>query len=62
MKDISIFNILYFYIEECMENRGWGHSLRINAHAGQITTASAIAWMVKYLDENHEVQERLRVS
>ncbi|XP_038982961.1 abscisic acid 8'-hydroxylase 2 isoform X3 [Phoenix dactylifera] len=28
--------------------------------AGQITTASAIAWMVKYLDENQEVQERLR--
>ncbi|KAG1342815.1 abscisic acid 8'-hydroxylase 2-like [Cocos nucifera] len=28
--------------------------------AGQITTASAIAWMVKYLDENQEVQDRLR--
>lgn len=29
--------------------------------AGQITTASAIAWMVKYLDENPDVQERVRV-
>nr|WCA73306.1 abscisic acid 8'-hydroxylase 3 [Lilium davidii] len=29
--------------------------------AGQITTSSAIAWMVKYLDENPEVQERARV-
>ncbi|CAA7401983.1 unnamed protein product [Spirodela intermedia] len=28
--------------------------------AGQITTASAIAWMVKYLDENPNVQERVR--
>ncbi|XP_020268316.1 abscisic acid 8'-hydroxylase 2 [Asparagus officinalis] len=28
--------------------------------AGQITTASAIAWMVKYLDENQDIQERLR--
>nr|XP_029117110.1 abscisic acid 8'-hydroxylase 2-like [Elaeis guineensis] len=29
--------------------------------AGQITTASAIAWMVKYLDENQEVQDGLRI-
>ncbi|THU42917.1 hypothetical protein C4D60_Mb00t07270 [Musa balbisiana] len=28
--------------------------------AGQVTTASSIAWMVKYLDENQEVQEKLR--
>ncbi|KAK1298676.1 Cytochrome P450 90D2 [Acorus calamus] len=28
--------------------------------AGQITTASAIAWMVKYLDENQEIQETVR--
>uniref|UniRef100_A0A1D1Z9E1 Cytochrome P450 720B2 n=1 Tax=Anthurium amnicola TaxID=1678845 RepID=A0A1D1Z9E1_9ARAE len=28
--------------------------------AGQITTASAMTWMVKYLDENQEVQEKLR--
>lgn len=28
--------------------------------AGQITTASAIAWMVKYLDENPGVQDELR--
>ncbi|PKU86966.1 abscisic acid 8'-hydroxylase 4 isoform X1 [Dendrobium catenatum] len=27
--------------------------------AGQITTASAIAWMVKYLDENQQVKETL---
>ncbi|XP_072979989.1 abscisic acid 8'-hydroxylase 2 isoform X2 [Typha angustifolia] len=29
--------------------------------AGQVTTASAITWMVKYLDENKEVQETLRI-
>lgn len=29
---------------------------------GQITTASAMTWMVKYLDENKDVQEKLRVS
>ncbi|KAG6480347.1 abscisic acid 8'-hydroxylase 4-like [Zingiber officinale] len=28
--------------------------------AGQVTTASSIAWMVKYLDENQEVEEKLR--
>ncbi|XP_073000177.1 abscisic acid 8'-hydroxylase 2 isoform X3 [Typha latifolia] len=28
--------------------------------AGQVTTASAITWMIKYLDENKEVQETLR--
>ncbi|KAK1298679.1 Abscisic acid 8'-hydroxylase 3 [Acorus calamus] len=27
----------------------------------QITTASAITWMVKYLDENQEIQERVRI-
>lgn len=31
-------------------------------HAGQVTTASSIAWMVKYLDENQEIQDKLRVS
>ncbi|XP_073000183.1 abscisic acid 8'-hydroxylase 2 isoform X4 [Typha latifolia] len=29
--------------------------------AGQVTTASAITWMIKYLDENKEVQETLRI-
>lgn len=29
--------------------------------AGQSTTASAIMWCVKFLDENKEVQNRLRV-
>ncbi|KAJ4963814.1 hypothetical protein NE237_023753 [Protea cynaroides] len=29
--------------------------------AGQETTASAMTWMVKYLDENQDVQETLRV-
>lgn len=28
--------------------------------AGQVTTASAMAWMVKYLDENKEIQDTLR--
>ncbi|WOK97789.1 abscisic acid 8'-hydroxylase 4 isoform X2 [Canna indica] len=28
--------------------------------AGQVTTASSIAWMVKYLDENQEILEKLR--
>ncbi|KAG9449705.1 hypothetical protein H6P81_009670 [Aristolochia fimbriata] len=28
--------------------------------AGQVTTASSITWMVKYLDENQDVQEKLR--
>ncbi|KAL5720612.1 hypothetical protein ACHQM5_013265 [Ranunculus cassubicifolius] len=28
--------------------------------AGQVTTASAMTWMVKYLDENPEVQDALR--
>ncbi|KAJ4949873.1 hypothetical protein NE237_000022 [Protea cynaroides] len=30
--------------------------------AGQETTASAMTWMVKYLDENQDVQETLRVE
>ncbi|XP_039124276.1 abscisic acid 8'-hydroxylase 2 [Dioscorea cayenensis subsp. rotundata] len=30
--------------------------------AGQDTTANAIAWMVKYLDENQEVQDTLRLN
>lgn len=30
--------------------------------AGQSTTAAAIMWSVKFLDENRQVQERLRVS
>ncbi|XP_020097251.1 abscisic acid 8'-hydroxylase 2 isoform X2 [Ananas comosus] len=30
--------------------------------AGQVTTASAITWMVKYLDENKEVQDKLRLE
>ena len=30
--------------------------------AGQDTTASAISWMVKYLDENQEVLQILKVS
>ena len=30
--------------------------------SGQDTTASAITWMVKFLDENQEVLETLRVS
>lgn len=29
--------------------------------AGQTTTAAAIMWSVKFLDENREAQERLRV-
>lgn len=29
--------------------------------AGQSTTAAAIMWSVKFLDENRQVQERLRV-
>ncbi|PIA52744.1 hypothetical protein AQUCO_01000544v1, partial [Aquilegia coerulea] len=28
--------------------------------AGQVTTASAMTWMVKYLDENQEIQDTLR--
>lgn len=30
--------------------------------AGQDTTASAITWMVKFLDENQDVLQNLRVS
>ena len=30
--------------------------------AGQDTTASAITWMIKFLDENQDVLEKLRVS
>ncbi|KAJ0989064.1 hypothetical protein J5N97_007420 [Dioscorea zingiberensis] len=30
--------------------------------AGQDTTANAIAWMVKYLDENQEIQDTLRLQ
>lgn len=30
--------------------------------AGQDTTASAITWMVRYLDDNNEVLNLLRVS
>ncbi|XP_043713164.1 abscisic acid 8'-hydroxylase 2 [Telopea speciosissima] len=30
--------------------------------AGQDTTASAMAWMVKYLDENQDVQDKLRAE
>ncbi|XP_010263599.1 PREDICTED: abscisic acid 8'-hydroxylase 3 [Nelumbo nucifera] len=30
--------------------------------AGQITTASAMTWMVKYLDENQEIQHTLRAE
>lgn len=30
--------------------------------AGQITTAAAMMWSVKFLDENEEAQDRLRVS
>lgn len=29
--------------------------------AGQTTTAAAMMWSVKFLDENEEVQDRLRV-
>ncbi|XP_068638545.1 abscisic acid 8'-hydroxylase 2 [Aristolochia californica] len=29
--------------------------------AGQVTTASAITWMIKYLDENQDAQDKLRV-
>lgn len=29
--------------------------------AGQDTTATSIAWMVKYLDENPDVLDKLRV-
>lgn len=36
--------------------------MRESKYAGQVTTASAITWMVKYLDENKEVQDKLRVS
>lgn len=30
--------------------------------AGQTTTAAAMMWSVKFLDENREAQEKLRVS
>lgn len=30
--------------------------------AGQTTTAAAMMWSVKFLDENREAQDRLRVS
>lgn len=32
-----------------------------NIHAGQDTTASAITWMVKYLDDNQHALHTLRV-
>lgn len=30
--------------------------------AGQTTTAAAMMWSVKFLDENREAQDKLRVS
>lgn len=31
-------------------------------HAGQDTTANAMTWMIKYVDENEEVLNKLMVS
>lgn len=44
---------IFFHDDQC---------IRSVLQAGQVTTASSIAWMVKYLDENQEMQEKLRVS
>ncbi|KAJ3694320.1 hypothetical protein LUZ60_009800 [Juncus effusus] len=48
--------------EELMTDEQISDNILTLIIAGQITSASAITWMVKYLDENKEIQENLRAK